>query len=301
MKIDATAHTIGLADFELWQTARRLSRVTIVERTRVIRLLHAETGVQPATIDAIAIMEWLASHEHDWSDSTNATYITYLRAWFKYLQVSDRRADNPMVKLGQPVIPEREPRPISDQAVIDLLQARMQTKTRTMILLALLAGLRVHEIAKVRGEDFDLRARLLWVRGKGRKTKSIPLHPILVELVSEMPETGYWFPRRGYPSMPVHSKSVSDVVGRTMKRAGVRGSAHQLRHWYATTLLDDGADLRVVQELMRHKSIASTQIYTAVPTTRRRDAIDSLDVLRGVRSRQQQPELVAVPLESSAA
>ncbi|MGB6246129.1 tyrosine-type recombinase/integrase [Gordonia sp. (in: high G+C Gram-positive bacteria)] len=275
-----TAHTIGLADFELWQTARRLSRTTISERIRVIRALHLETGTQPITIDAVTIVEWLASHD-GWSDCTNANYIAYLRAWFKFLQLTDRRADNPMVKIGQPVVPDREPRPISDRAVIDLLQTRMRSKTRAMILLALLAGLRVHEIAKIRGEDIDTRAGLLWVKGKGRKTRNIPLHPILIELAASMPDHGYWFPMRSAPSMPMHSKSVSDVIGRTMRRGGIRGSAHQLRHWYATTLLDDGADLRVVQELMRHKSIASTQIYTAVPTTRRREAITALDLARG--------------------
>lgn len=152
-----------------------------------------------------------------------------------------------------------------------------------MILLALLAGLRVHEIAKIRGEDFDLMAGLLWVRGKVRKLKSVPLHPRLVELASEMPAEGWWFPMRGAPSEHVHAKSVSDVVGRTMRRAGVNGTPHALRHWFGSTLLDEDVDIRVVQELMRHKSIASTQVYTAVPTGRRREAVGRLDVLRGGR------------------
>lgn len=272
--------TLGLDDWEIWQTAQRLSRRTIDERVRVLRKLHTETRIQPQSIEAVDIVRWIADNA-DWSDSTAATYSSYLTAWFKWLQVTDRRMDNPMVKVGTPKLPDREPRPISDRAVLTLLQTPMRSKTRAMILLALLAGLRVHEIAKIRGEDFDHPAGLLWVKGKGRKLKSVPLHPRLVELASEMPEAGWWFPMRGAPTEHVLAKSVSDIVGRTMRRAGVPGTPHALRHWFGSTLLDEEVDIRVVQELLRHKSIASTQIYTSVPTHRRRDAITRLNLARG--------------------
>lgn len=277
------AHTvIGAADWEVWQYAQRLSTVTITERLRVLAQFLAETDVQPIHAQAVDIVRWLADHD-DWSDSTSATYASYLSAWYKWLQIVDRRADNPMIKVGVPKVPEREPRPIADEDVPKLLATRMWGSTRVMILLALLAGLRAHEIAKVRGEDFDLASRVLWVKGKGRKLKSIPLHPILIEVASQMPASGWWFEMRGHPSEHMHSKSVSDIVGRTMRRAGVRGTCHSLRHWYATTLLDNGADLRVVQELLRHRSITSTQGYTRVPDQRRRDAIAGLALVRGRR------------------
>lgn len=275
--------TQGASDWEVWQTAQRLSRVTIDERVRVIRQLHAETGQQPISIDAAGIVRWLADHGDDWSDSTACTYSSYLAAWFKWLQLTDRRLDNPMVKVGTPRQPEREPRPISDSDVIALLQARMWASTRRMILLALLAGLRVHEIAKVRGEDFDMGTRMLWVKGKGRRLRSVPMHPIIVEMASEMPAAGWWFPMRGHESEHTLSKSVSDIIGRTMRRAGVRGTPHCLRHWYGSTLLDNGIDIRVVQELMRHKSLATTQIYTKVPDGRRTEAIATLDPWRAMR------------------
>lgn len=275
--------TVGLADWEIWQTAQRLSRRTIEERLRVVRQFHVESGVQPVSAEALDVVRWMAGHE-GWSDSTTVTYSSYLSAWFRWLNVTDRRSDNPMVKVGTPRAPEREPRPIADRDVPRLLSTRMWGSTRVMILLALLAGLRVHEIAHIRGEDFDLVAGLLWVRGKGRKVKSVPLHPILREIaVNEMPLEGYWFPMRGCPSEPMLAKSVSDVVGRAMRRAGVRGTPHSLRHWYATALHDDGNDIRVVQELMRHKSISSTQIYTRVTDVRRREAVAGLDLMRGFR------------------
>ncbi len=279
--------TLALTDWEIWQTAQRLSRVTIEERLRVIRCLHVETGEQPLHIDAAGIVRWLAGH-NEWSDGTNCTYTSYLSAWFKWLQITDRRVDNPMIKIGTPRTPDREPRPIGDADVIRLLQTRMWASTRRMILLALLAGLRVHEIAKIRGEDFDLAARLLWVKGKGRSLKSVPLHPLLAELASEMPANGWWFPMRGCEGEHILSKSVSDIIGRALRRAGVRGTAHCLRHWFGTTLLDSGVDIRVVQELMRHKSLATTQIYTKVSTERRQEAIGVLDPWRGLKSPSEQ-------------
>lgn len=279
-----TTMTTGADDWKLWQVAQRLSRRTIDERLRVIRLLHNETGIQPISIAAIDIVEWIAEHDVDWSDSTAATYTSYLSAWFKWLQLVDRRVDNPMVKVGTPRVPEREPRPIADAEVVRLLQTRMWSSTRRMILLALLAGLRVHEIAQVRGEDIDFNTRMIWVKGKGKRVKSVPLHPILLEIASEMPGAGWWFPMRGCESEHVLSKSVSDIVGRTMRRAGVRGTPHALRHWYASTMLDNGVDIRVVQELLRHKSLATTQIYTKVPNGQRMDAISGLDPWRALRA-----------------
>ncbi|BBZ77760.1 hypothetical protein MANY_30970 [Mycolicibacterium anyangense] len=136
-----TTHTTGLADWEVWQVAQRLSRRTIDERLRVIRQCHIDTGVQPISIDAPGVVRWIADHEYQWGDSTVCTYTSYLSAWFKWLQVTDRRADNPMIKVGTPRTPDREPRPITDAEVVKLLQTRMWTSTRRMILLALLAGL----------------------------------------------------------------------------------------------------------------------------------------------------------------
>ncbi|MBM4695632.1 tyrosine-type recombinase/integrase [Rhodococcus hoagii] len=71
---------------------------------------------------------------------------------------------------------------------------------------------------------------------------------------------------RPAPANTSNSKSVSQIIGKAMRRAGLERTAHRLRHWYGTTLLDDGADLRVVQELLRHASLSTTQIYTKVPT-----------------------------------
>lgn len=280
---DNEMSTMHLSDWEVWQYASRKSEVTITERIRVIRHFHAETGRQPVQVDALEIVRWLAGHA-EWSDSTLATYTSYLNAWFKWLQVQELRLDNPMIKVGSAKYPDRIPRPVDDSELVTLLVTRMHRRTRVMILLAALAGLRVHEIAKFRGEDLEHEGTMMRVTGKGRRTELIPLHPILIEVAQSMPARGWWFPSNSKcPGQHIRSKSVSDIIGRAMRRAGISGTPHSLRHWFGTTLLDDGADLRTVQMLMRHKSIQSTQGYTKVRDVRRIEAIGRLDVYRGTR------------------
>ncbi|MDP7706784.1 tyrosine-type recombinase/integrase [Mycobacterium sp. TY815] len=276
-----------IEDWMIWQTAARLSGVTVSERIRVITEFAGELGdVRPSHAQAIDVIRWLSRHT-EWSASTAATYHSYLRAWFKWLTVMDHRKDNPMVKLHSPQYPQRLARPVSDDDLVRLLCTNMRHRTRVMILLAALAGLRVSEIARVRGEDIDLSAPKIYVLGKGQTRNWLPLHSLLVDAALTMPRRGWWFPANSRrPNDHIHSKSVSDIIGDVMRRAEARGTPHSLRHWNGTTLLDDGADLRTVQELLRHASVATTQIYTKVPDVRRHEAVSRLDPFRDRRQKR---------------
>ena len=263
-----------------WMLAAALSLRTVDERLRLLARFQLETECDPVTADYETVVEWLASG--DWSVSTKATYRSALAAWFAWLVKMEYRLDNPMVKVASPRPPARVPRPIADENLPVLLSTPMHSRTRVMILLAAYAGLRVHEVAKIRGQDFDLRARTLTVKGKGGVVRRLPLADALADIAATMPARGWWFPSRA-PDGHVQARSVSAMIGQVMRRAGVPGTAHSLRHWYATTLVDEGVDLRTVQELLRHASLSTTQIYTKVSDARRRAGIDKLDVMRAVR------------------
>ncbi len=269
-----------IEEWVLHQLSARRSTKTVHERSRVIQQFLNEVGASPVTLTAMDIVRWTSGHD-EWSLSTAATYHSYLSSWHKWLCLFDHRSDNPMRKLSSPRRPERTPRPVADDGMITLLTMRMHRRTRVMVMLAALAGLRVGEIAKVKGEDLDLAGRKIYVIGKGAKRAWVPLHPLLIEVAAQMPQRGWWFPgniRR--PGEHIHPKSVSDILGQAMRRARVQGTPHSLRHWYASTLLDDGADLRTVQELLRHTSIQTTQVYTKVRDERRVSAVDRLDPFR---------------------
>lgn len=271
-----------LSEWMLWQLAGGLSASTVNERVRVVGQFGDEAGVSPFAAQPLDIIRWLARHT-EWSASTSATYHSYLRAWYCWLAVMEYRSENPMLKISAPKYPDRVPRPVSDDDFVRLLSMPMHHRTRVMILLGALAGLRAAEISRVRGEDIDISAPRIYVLGKGGSRNWLPLHPILVATATTMPIRGWWFPANSRrPGDHIHSKSVSDIIGNVMRRASTRGTPHSLRHWTGTTLLDDGADLRTVQELLRHKSVATTQIYTKLPDARRYAAVNRLDPLRGL-------------------
>lgn len=284
--IDTPGMTSGnplIDEWEVWQYAARLSDVTVSERVRVLRIFETEAGINPADATPLHIVRWYSSHADDWSRSTHCTYHSYLAAWFKWLQLQEYRVDSPMVKVGSPKQPDRVPRAVADSEPMRLLSSNMHHRTRVMILLGALQGLRVHEIAKFRGEDIDHEREIVTVHGKGGKVKPLPLHRIIAATSRTMPARGWWFPANATrPGEHIHSKSVSQIIGKAMRRAGIQRTAHGLRHWYGTTLLDDGADLRVVQELLRHASLSTTQIYTKVPDGRRRTAVEALDPWRAI-------------------
>lgn len=144
---------------------------------------------------------------------------------------------------------------------------------KAMILLAALAGFRVAEIARFHSRQFDIAGRMIEVTGKGGNTFMIPAHPDLIAHAKKMPN-GYWFPSQR--ARHIGGRTVSQRMHLHILRCGVQSKPHALRHTFATQLLEQGADLRVVQELMRHASPATTAIYTAITDTRKREAIERL-------------------------
>ena len=205
------------------------------------------------------------------ANGTRAAYFTALHAWHEWLQDTGRRADNPMRGLHRPHRARGLPHPVPESDLRRLLAANLTVNTRAMLLLAAYAGLRVHEIAKMRGED--VTESELHVVGKGSKDCWLPTHPLIWQHAQVMPRQGWWFPSPTRPGQPINAKSVSIRLADVMHRNNVKGSAHWLRHSFATRLLAGGADLLTVQHLLRHESVATTQIYVQVADGLARDAI----------------------------
>jgi site-specific recombinase XerD len=245
--------------------------------------------VEPETATVEQLASWLAEGGN-WAPRTRLTYHSALCAWFLWLQQQGHRIDNPMVMIGKPRRPRSVPRPISNRDLTRLLSIRMNRRTRAMILLAAFAGLRVHEIAKVRGEQLDLIDRMITVTGKGAVTAPLPLHHMIIEQAYAMPREGWWFPGADHGHQ--RRESIGGTIKEAMVRAGVAGSAHQLRHWFLSELVETGSDLRTVQELARHASLSSTQIYTLVTDRRRAEGVDRLNPWRAVAPR---PESARTP------
>ena len=272
-------HVLDL--WRAWQQAQGLSPRTIEERAGAVRLLASAAGTPPLEISTLEIVAFVG--RTGLSASTRASYHERIRAFYRWAQKVKLRADDPMGGVPVPRRPAGVPRPVGDHELPVLLAACTRRRTRTMVLLAALAGLRVHEIAKVHGGDVDLVTGSLTVTGKGGSTQVIPLHDELLAEARSYPRDDWWFPSyaaQGAREPHVSRHAVGEAIARAMRRAGIRATPHQLRHWYGSTLLEQGVDVRVVQELMRHKSLQSTQIYTRVSPRARQAAIAVLALPR---------------------
>jgi integrase/recombinase XerD len=267
---DRAAGDALLAHWGQWMRAGGAADKSIRTRIEGINALRAHSGEpDPTMFTPGQLVAWLADCRSQW---TRSTYSASARRWHAWLVEQDLREDDPTAKIPKPKEPRGIPRPVSDQALRDVL-AVASRRTRAFILLAAYQGLRVHEVAQVRGEDFI--DGWLHVTGKGGVRAALPVHVLVDYVARGWPSEGYWFP--GSEDGHVPGVYVTQRVTWAFKRAGhPEFSAHALRHWYATTLLRGGTDIRTVQELMRHASLQSTQGYTQVSSLSKLDAVRRL-------------------------
>lgn len=260
----------------LTMQAQGLSQATITERTRLIHQLARTTGTDPAALTPHTLTAFLAAID---SPVTADAYYSIARAWCSWLVRAGHRDDDPTMRVPRPRVPPARPRPITRPQLDTLLATPLRQDTRTKILLAAYAGLRIHEIAKIRGEDIDPAGGTLTVTGKGGRTDLLPAHPVILTQAASYPRRGLWFPSPTRPGQHVTAQTVGTVIARALRRAGIDATAHQLRHFFATSLLEAGVDSRIVQTLMRHASLATTGRYLGVTLTQQRAALDSLTIV----------------------
>ena len=267
----------GLPPLQGWELfmrgAGRADR-TVRDGLGTMRMLERHADKTVEQLQAVDVSRFLGRPEL--GPSSRTAYFSAIRGFFTWF--AQNGGADVTARLPRPRSPRGTPRPVSTERLRRLLGIPMHHRTQIMVLLAALAGLRVHEIAKVRGEDVDIDDRTLRVTGKGGRSDTLPLHPLLVAAALTMPTRGWWFPANSRrPGDHVHPKSVSDIIGQAMRRAGIVGTPHALRHWYGSNLVATGADLRTAQTLLRHANLQTTAIYIAVADGKRVEAIDRLD------------------------
>jgi site-specific recombinase XerD len=220
--------------------------------------------------------------------ATVARKLAAVRGLFDFLVRSERLGQNPADLVSSPKREQKLPKVLSSEqlrALLERIPARtpLELRDRAMLELAYSCGLRCEEIVDLDGDSIDFDAEQLRVVGKGSKERLLPVGEPAQRALRRYLERG----RRALAADPREpalflSKSgrrlsASDVtrrLGLWVREAALAGgvSPHSLRHSFATHLLEGGADLRTIQELLGHASISTTQIYTRVDAARLRDA-----------------------------
>lgn len=249
----------NLKNWMRWQRGRGLSERTIKNRRETVTRIARDSGVTVEQLNSEHVADWFDRELHP---VTRATYHSHIKAWGRW------QAINGVTDISAILGPVRrvrsQPKPITTEHLRRALDYPLHRRARAMVMLAAYQGLRIHEVAKVRGEDVDLVNQTLHVVGKGGSDELLPLHPRILKIANDWPRVGWWFPSYSREGLPVRPKSVGDVIARALRRAGSRASAHQLRHWFATELVRSGADIFTTQTLMRHKTPATTAAYVKV-------------------------------------
>lgn len=251
--------------------AAGLARTTIVDRAELLRRVDQDLpfGLAEATVEELA--DWLA--REGWSAQTRATYYGHLRGFFRWGTAGPDPilADDPSAGLTRPAVPQGVPKPVTDEELAAALD-RSGPIWRRCILLAAYAGARCCEIATL--DRSSVNPVTVTLTGKGGKSRVVPTHPAVWAAVGNLPPGPVAITTRGEPATAAY---VSSAGYQHLARIGLPGvSMHRFRHWYATTLLNAGANLRVVQELLGHSSPNTTARYTLVTDEQRRIAVAAL-------------------------
>jgi integrase/recombinase XerD len=251
----------------------------------------AARGEDLGSVDASTLVEFVADRRTGGgAPSTIARQLAAVRTLHRYLVTEGERPDDPMADVEGVRVPSGLPKPLSEAEVTSLLDAVIGTdpvslRDRALLELLYATGARISEACGLSMGDIEFDARLVRLFGKGSKERIVPFGRAAASALDD------WFSPRGRVVLvPARWRRRDDaeavflnrrggrltrqaawaVVKRYGDRAGIRSelSPHVLRHSCATHLLDHGADLRVVQEMLGHASISTTQLYTKVSQER---------------------------------
>lgn len=262
-----------LEAFADYQRSGNRAKRTISTRASILRGFAARQNT--TLLEATVFHLRRDIGREDIAASTRATTRATFLAFYSFLKAEKIRRDNPGPRLPVVKVPKHRPRPYTQEQIDRLLNTGAYRRTRAMILLAAYQGLRASEVAAVHSDDIDLESGTLKVLGKGGRTDYLPLHDVIRDLAPTM-QQGWWFPARGGRTGHIRGQSVSDLLTDARERAGIVDktlTGHSLRHAFGTELVRGGANIRAVQELMRHESLSTTQRYTEVLDDDRRTAL----------------------------
>ncbi len=260
--------------------------------SRQFALWATRAGLEPASVDVRALRRYAAGlSEAGQAPTTVARKLASLRGLFRIQVQLGERSENPADLLSSPKKPQRLPRvlrPDEVAALLDRIPATtpLELRDRAIFELAYASGLRAEELVSLDLHSVDFDSESVRVEGKGGKTRVVPAGEHALRALER-------YLARARPALDVGAETTSALFlsksGRRLGTSDIRrrlrtwarqaaarvpalagAHPHALRHSFATHLLDGGADLRAIQELLGHSTISTTQVYTRVESARLR-------------------------------
>jgi len=252
-----------------------------------------ELDLRQVACEPLVIREFLAYlYGQNYTKSTTARKLATLRSFYKFLMRRGSIGVNPLSTIRTPKQEKRLPKCLDLEQVQKLLEAPgdgdiLSARDKAMLEVLYSSGVRVSELVELEMQDIDLQEGALRVRGKGRKDRLTPIGSQAIKAVQRYFEfraadgrlqavtasARVFLNKHG---TPLSTRSVRRKLDKYLVAAGLDPgiSPHTLRHSFATHLLNNGADLRSVQELLGHQSLSTTQIYTHLTTSKMKEVYD---------------------------
>lgn len=257
---------------------RDVSPHTLRAYSRDLREFLRFVEKEPRRIDNLDIRSFLASlHHRKLKKSSISRKLATIRSFFKYLHKEGYVKKNPAKLVASPRVPKNLPRFLTVDEAFSLMEAPRgdtfkATRDRAILELLYSSGIRVSELTSLDIGDLDTKESLMRVKGKGKKERILPIGAKAMEAINNyLPERislrrksqALFLNKRGGR---LTERSIRRILVEYSKIVRLKGcpSPHTLRHTFATHLLQGGADLRSIQELLGHSSLSTTQKYTHV-------------------------------------
>ena len=232
---------------------------------------------------------WLAQfHNKNYAKSSRARKLSALRTFFRYLVREEYMESNPAAGIISPKKGRKLPQFLDKKGIMKLLEAPpgdklLGLRDRAIMETLYSGGIRVSELVQLDTDDIDFISEALKVKGKGKKERIVPIGGPAVAAIRKYLEGRGPAVKKNNKAVFLNktgdrlsSRSVQRIIVKYMRITSLPGhiTPHALRHSFATHMLDAGADLRAVQELLGHKSISTTQIYTHITPERLKQVYD---------------------------
>lgn len=246
------------------------------------------TGTDLEKIDYLSLRKYLAVlKEKNLGNRTVGRRLSSLRSFFKFLTRESYIKTNPMLMLSSPKLEKHLPSFMTEDEVYKLIESAfakdkddlLGLRDRAILEAFYSSGLRISELVGLNLDDIDFISGILKIRGKGKKERIVPMGETALLAIRRYLDKrkkqaeGIFLNNNG---RRITSRGVRFVLVKYLKAAGVKPgvSAHTFRHSFATHLLNRGADLRTVQELLGHANLSTTQIYTHLTTEKLKSVYD---------------------------
>ncbi len=245
-------------------------------------------GTELEKIDYLSLRKYLAVlKEKNFGNRTVGRRLSALRSFFRFLCREGYIKTNPILMLSSPKLEKHLPSFMTEDEVSRIIESAfaktpkdfLGLRDRAILEVFYSSGLRISELVGLNLEDIDFISGILKIRGKGKKERIVPIGETALTAVKKYLEKRKKSAQALFLNnhhLRISARGVRFVLAKYFKSCGIKPgvSAHTFRHSFATHLLNHGADLRTVQELLGHANLSSTQIYTHLTTDKLKNVYD---------------------------